>query len=307
MNRITLIGCGDIALRVAALLRGRYRLYGLARNEAKFPALRAAGITPIFGDLDGRASLKRIAGLADTILHFAPPAADANGHDRRTRNLLAALNSSLPPRGGGVGRGGFLRHPARLIYISTSGVYGDCGGDLIAETRPPRPQTSRAALRLDAEQQIRAWAQRNNVHAAILRVPGIYAADRLPLERLRSGTPAITANEDSYVNHIHADDLAHIVIAALHRSGANRIYHASDDGEMKMGDYFDAVADAHGLARPPRMSREEVKRNVSPMLWSFMNESRRMVNERMKRELNVKLRYPTVQDALSNARRLGGA
>lgn len=288
MKRIVIAGCGDIALRVASRLRTRYRLYGLARSEARFPGLRAAGVTPLPGDLDDRASLARIAGLADAVLHFAPPTPHANGRDRRTQNLLAALARHAPP--------------AQFIYISTSGVYGDCGGDRVDETRAPHPQTARAVLRLDAERQIRDWARRNRVRASILRVPGIYADDRLPLERLRAGTPAIAAHEDSYTNHIHADDLARIVIAALRAGRSNRIYHASDDSEMKMGDYFDAVADAHGLARPLRLPRAEVERSVPPALWSFMSESRRLTNARMKNELGVVLRYPTVADALTGDR-----
>ena len=285
MNKLLIIGCGDIALRVAPLLQARYRLFGLVRRPERFAGLRAAGITPLPGNLDERASLARIAGLADAVLHFAPPPNNSTA-DIRTRHLLAALSQG--------------KLPARLIYISTSGVYGDCGGAWVNETRPLHPQTARAQCRADAEQQIRNWAGRNQVNAAILRVPGIYAADRLPLERLRANTPAIAASEDSYTNHIHADDLARIAAAALRYGRPNRVYHASDDSEMKMGEYFDAVADAHGLPRPQRLPRAEIERSVPPALWSFMNESRRLTNQRMKRELRVRLRYPAVADALAS-------
>ena len=175
---------------------------------------------------------------------------------------------------------------------------GDCGGRLVDETQAANPQTLRAQRRADAERQIRAWAKRNGVHAAILRVPGIYAAGRLPLERLRAGMPAIVAGQDGYTNHIHADDLAQVVLAALRHARPNRIYHASDDSDLKMGDFFDVVADACGLPRPQRLPRPEVEQAVSPALWSFMNESRRLTNDRMKRELRVELRYPRVADAL---------
>lgn len=295
MERILIAGCGDIAMRVAPLLRGRYRLLGLVRHAERFSELRAAGISPLYGDLDDRASLARIGGLADIMLHFAPPPStshpkeDGRGRpdiDTRTRNLLAALSHRTLPK--------------RLIYISTSGVYGDCGGTEISETHPPNPQTARAQLRADAEQQIRDWAKRNHVSASILRVPGIYANNRLPLERLRAHTPAIVREEDSYTSHIHADDLARVVLAALRHAKPNRVYHASDDSQMKMGDYFDTIADAHGLPRPPRLTRAEVERNVPPALWSFMNESRRLSNERMKKELKIKLLYPTVVDALAS-------
>ena len=288
MKQILIAGCGDIALRVARLLKTRCRLYGLARRVEHFAGLRAAGIIPVPGDLDDIRSLSRIAGLADAILHFAPPAAESAG-DTRTRNLLAALSHG--------------RLPKRLIYISTSGVYGDCGGALVSETHPLHPQTARAQLRMDAEQKIRAWANRNHVNASILRAPGIYAADRLPQERLRAGAPAITHEEDSHTSHIHADDLARIVVAAMRHARPNRVYHASDDSKMKMGDYFDAVADACDLPRPPRLPRAEAAHSVSPMLWSFMNESRRLANKRMKKELKVRLRYPTVADALASSKK----
>lgn len=284
MKRIVIAGCGDIALRTASLLRPHFRLYGLARHTQRHPDLRRAGILPLPGDLDHRASLQRIAKLADIVLHFAPPAPDSQGNDLRTRNLLAVLARS--------------QRPIHMIYISTSGVYGDCQGALIDETFRPMPQSSRGMLRLSAEQQIRRWAQHGQRRAAILRVPGIYANDRLPLERLRAGAPAIIQNEDSYSNHIHAHDLARIVLAALRRAKPNRIYHACDEDEMKMGDYFDVIADAHNLARPPRLPRAEVAQRVSPMMWSFMNESRRLDNTRMKRELNVDLHFPTVKHAL---------
>ena len=288
MTNLLIIGCGDIALRTLPLLQGRYRLYALVRNPAKADALRKQGVTPIVGDLDDRRSLTKIAGLADVVLHFAPP--ERQGRcDTRTRNLLSVLSTRLLP--------------TRLIYISTSGVYGDCGGDSVNETRPVNPQSDRARLRVSAERQIRTWATRNHVNANILRAPGIIAEDRLPVDRIKAGTCAIVASEDGYSNHIHADDLARIVIAALRYANPNRVYHTVDDDEMKMGDYFDVVADAFKLARPPRLPRAEAQRAVSPMMWSFMNESRRLTNLRMKQELKVTLRYPTVGSILKTSPR----
>jgi nucleoside-diphosphate-sugar epimerase len=283
MKRLLIIGCGDVALRAIQLLQGRYRLYALIRNPAYAAKLRALGVTPVIADLDNRTSLKRVAGLAEVVLHFAPPAPQSS-IDTRTHHLLAALSAGALPK--------------QLIYISTSGVYGDCGGSYVSETTPLNPQTNRALLRVDAEKQIRAWAKRNGVRASILRVPGIYAHDRLPIDRLRAGAPAIYAEDDSYSNHIHANDLARIVVAALRYGKSNRLYHTVDEDEMKMGDYFDTVADAFQLPLPPRLSRAEVQRQVSPMMWSFMNESRRLTDSRMKRELKIKLRYPSVRDAL---------
>ncbi|MEO7621747.1 MAG: SDR family oxidoreductase [Gallionella sp.] len=283
MRRLLIIGCGDIALRAIPLLRKRYRVFALIRDPAKFAALRALDVQPLLGNLDDRNSLERISGLADAVLHFAPP--PNNGvQDTRTHNLLSALSQGKLPK--------------HLVYISTSGVYGDCGGGWVSETHPLKTTSPRSQRRVDAEMQIRVWARRNQVNATILRVPGIYAAERLPLSRIQQGAPAIVASEDSYTNHIHADDLARISIAALQYGKSCRVYHTSDDSHLKMGEYFDLVADACNLSRVPRISRAEVQRVLSPMMLSFMNESRRLTNDRMKRELKVKLRYPTVADAL---------
>jgi len=285
MKRILIVGSGDVALRTIPLLTGRYRVYALVRNKAYFAKLRNVGVTPVLGDLDVRASLPVISNLADTILHLAPPP-NTGLHDTRTRNLLSALS-----------RG---KRPERIVYISTSGVYGDCNGAWVSETHPLNATNPRAKRRVDAEKQVRDWAKRNRVTANILRVPGIYAADRLPLSRIQQGTPGIAADEDSYTNHIHADDLARLIIAVLQRGKTCRVYHTSDDSNLKMGEYFDRVADAYNLPHVPRISRAEAQKVLSPMLLSFMNESRRLTNVRMKHELKVQLRFPTVEEALAS-------
>jgi nucleoside-diphosphate-sugar epimerase len=131
------------------------------------------------------------------------------------------------------------------------------------------------------------------VRLAILRAPGIYAQTRLPLDRLKQGTPVLRSEDDVFTNHIHADDLARATVAAVFRGKPNRAYNVTDDAALKMGDWFDAVADAFRLPRPPRVSWEEAEERIAPLLLSFMSESRRLANARMKRELRLHLRYPT--------------
>lgn len=283
MLRILIVGCGDVGLRVARLLAGKARLYGLLRAPDRAEALRAAGVIPVPGDLDAPRSLERPAGLAEIVLHLAPPAPDGE-HDQRTANLLAALGRTSVPR--------------TLIYVSTSGVYGDCDGAQVAETRPARPRNARARRRMDAERRLRRWASRSGAGLAILRAPGIYAQDRLPEARVRQGVPALTSAEDIYTNHIHADDLAGLVVAALFRGRRNRVYNTVDDSGLKMADWFDVVADHLGVARPPRLDRAAVMAAVTPAMRSFLTESRRLRNDRIKRELRYRLRYPDVHAGL---------
>ena len=278
--RLLLVGCGDVGMRLLPLLAGRYRVFAMTRDPGRCAELRAAGAVPIVADLDQPASLARLRGLAQRVVHLAPPRPEGE-RDVRTRHLAALL-----PEG------------ARVVYVSTTGVYGDCGGALVTETRSVAPKNARARRRVDAERVLRAWARRNGGQLSILRVPGIYAAERLPLKRLREGTPALRPEDDVYTNHIQADDLARIIVQALRRALPNRVYHAVDGTRLKMGDYFDAVADAWGLPRPPRLAREALRAQVSPVLLSFMSESRRLDNARL-RELGVRLRYPDVAAALA--------
>jgi nucleoside-diphosphate-sugar epimerase len=225
------------------------------------------------------------------VLHTAPPP-QAGETDTRTANLLAALERSR-----------IL--PTRLVYISTSGVYGDCGGALVDESRAVNPHSARATRRVDAERRLALWCSSHGVALVVLRAPGIYAAGRLPLERLRAGTPALRDADDVYSNHIHAEDLARCCLRALEQDAPEGIYNASDDTRLKMGDWFDLVADRAGLPRPPRIARSEAAGRIAPELLSFMNESRRLDNTRLKRELGVRLRFPTVREGLEHEHAVG--
>ena len=280
--RLLIVGCGDVGMRLIPLLRSRFRVFALTSQSERLSELRLAGVIPILGNLDNPQSLYRLKGLADIVVHLAPPPMQGS-LDQRTRNLVAIL-----PRHG------------KLVYVSTTGVYGDCKGTFFDETRPVAPVNARAERRVDAERVLRRWARHHEGKLSILRVPGIYAADRLPLERLRQGTPALLDADDVYTNHIHADDLAQIIALALFRAQPLRVYHTVDDSALKMGDYFDQVATAFKLPLPPRVPRVELSKQVSPMLLSFMSESRRLSNERMKTELGVRLRWPAVSDLLAS-------
>ncbi|MDR0674529.1 MAG: NAD-dependent epimerase/dehydratase family protein [Zoogloeaceae bacterium] len=288
MQRLLIVGSGDIARRALTWLARRFRVFALVRPEnAAATDWRALGACPVAGDLDRPRSLSRLAGLADRVLHLAPPQA-RGARDKRTRNLLAALS-----------QGESL--PRRLVYVSTTGVYGDCGGAKIDETRPRRPRSAPARRRLDAEDTLRRWGRRHRVSIVLLRAPGIYAMkdedgadERLPRARLAAGLPAPLAAEDVYSNHIHADDLARACCYALFRSGAGRSFNVVDASVLKMGDYFDAVADFLSMPRPPRRSREILRQQLPPAHWRFMDESRRIENTRLTRELRLRLRHPKI-------------
>ena len=283
---LLIVGCGDVGQRVLRLLAGRYRLLVLTSSAARVPALRAAGAVPLVGNLDEPAGLQRLAGLADAVLHLAPPPGQGTA-DTRTAALLQAL-----------ARQGRVR---RIVYASTTGVYGDAQGARFDEVRAVAPATDRARRRVDAEARVRWYGRAFGARVSVLRIPGIYAGDREgghPRERLVRGTPVLVAADDVYTNHIHADDLARACVAALHRGLPHRVVHASDDTELKMGDYFDLAAELCGLPRPLRITRADAAERMSAVQLSFWSESRRLDNTRLKRELRLKLRYPTVREGL---------
>jgi len=277
--RLLIVGCGDVGLRIVARLRDRFRIIATTASALRVIELRAAGTVPLVVNLDVAHTLTRMRAFSACWIDLVPPATAGAG-DARTRRLRAACAARVE----------------RAVYVSTTGVYGDRQGALLDETARPAPTSERAKRRLAAESLVRAAP----VHASVLRVPGIYASDRLPLERLRAATPALRWEDDVYTNHVHADDLARAAIAALFRGAPARVYNAVDDTQLKMGEFFDRVADRFRLPRPPRLPRVELQAAVSPAQYSFMSESRRLANRRLKRELRLRLAYPTVDDALAS-------
>jgi nucleoside-diphosphate-sugar epimerase len=285
-QRVLIVGCGDVGLRIAARLTTRTRVLALTSTPARLPHLRGIGLTPLVGNLDRPESLSRLAGLAKRIVYLAPPPTEG-WTDPRVQNMLRALRLRTAP--------------VQLVYGSTSGVYGDCAGAWVDETRSSRATTARAHRRVDAEAHVRFFGRSAQSSVQLLRIPGIYAPDRqggTPRERLLKGTPVLCAEDDVYTNHIHADDLARACIASLWRGKPQRRYNVCDNTVLKMGDYFDLAADLYQLPRPPRVPRGSAQQQLPVMLLSFMSESRRLVNRRMQQELKLSLRYPTVSDGL---------
>ena len=287
-ERLLIIGCGDVGQRLVRAQR-HVRVVALTSSPARLPSLRAQGVTPVVGNLDAPASLQRLAGWATRVLHLAPPPLQGN-IDPRTLSLTRMLMRRSAPRS--------------VVYGSTSGVYGDCASAWVGESRLVKPITPRAQRRVDAEARMRHFGRLRSsaVRVSVLRIPGIYAPDReggTPRERLLRGTPVLARDDDVFTNHIHADDLARACQLALWRGKPQRAYNVNDDSQLLMGDYFDMAAVLYGLAKPPRISRAQAQTELPAMQLSFMSESRRMVNTRMKRELRLQLRYPDVKDGLA--------
>lgn len=283
-NSILIIGCGDIGQRVARqhIQRGHH-VIALARSPIREQHLRAQDINVISGDLDKPSSLHALPASGALVYYFAPPPGEGEADPRMT-NFLAALQA---------------QRPAKFIYLSTSGVYGDCKGAWVTEDTPANPHTLRAKARLAAEKALTLWSAQHSVPSVILRVGGIYGASRFPIERVRQALPVVNAEECPFTNRIHEDDLATVCLAAAERGKAGEIYNVSDGSSSTLTDYYNALADHFGLPRPPQISLAEAQRVLSPGILSYLNESRRMDNRKMLDELSVTLRYPTLQAGLA--------
>ena len=281
---VLITGCGDIGRRVAALLQAEnHQVTGCVRSKESAAVLDRSGIRAVTVDLDRPAAKSGWAHGIDAVFYFAPPPPQGE-QDPRMQAFLQALDVEASPR--------------RIVYISTSAVYGDCQGAWISESQAVNPATARGQRRLDAEQRLMAWCDAHDSQWILLRVPGIYGPGKLPLARLRKGTPVLREEDSPYTNRIHADDLAPICVAAMKSSHANTVYNVSDGHPSNMTDYFFKVADAAGLPRPPTVSRIEAQEVLSAGMLSFLKDSRRMSNSKMLAELAVTLRYPDLDAGL---------
>lgn len=285
-REVLIIGCGDIGVRVARLgQQAGSRVAGLARSEAAAARLRSFDITPLAGDLDDPASLAGLPCAGKLVFYLAPPPG-GGPYDSRMRNFCQALDGAALP--------------SRVIYMSTSGVYGDCGGAWVTEATPLNPQTSRAQRRVDAEMSVQEWGKRHAVPVIILRVTGIYGPGRLPLARIREGHPVLREEESPPTNRIHADDLAAVCVKAAQLAADGAIYNVSDGQPGTMTQYFNAVCALLNLPRLPQIGMAEAKQVMSPMMLSYLSETRRMDNRRMLEELGITLTYPDLESGLRN-------
>ncbi|SKA75033.1 Nucleoside-diphosphate-sugar epimerase [Thiothrix eikelboomii] len=282
MSRLWIMGCGDIGRRVARLYQNQgVEATGWVRSAASLSVGVKQGLAMRLGDMDQGCFFPRNAFEEAEIFWLLPPP-PSGGIDSRLRRFLLAVQGA----------------PKRIVLISTTGVYGDCAGRWIDESEPLKPQVERAKRRADAELALQAWGNQYNGDWVILRVPGIYAAERLPLERLQRGEPVLLEAEAPWTNRIHADDLAQICVRAMQVAPKHSIYNACDGEPLSMTAYFNQVAQATGLAPPPQLSLAEASSVVSAGMLSYLQESRRIKNHKLLNELGLQLLYPNLAAGL---------
>ena len=291
-EKLCIIGCGDIGFRVARLALDRgVRVTAVSRGEKVLPDTDKSGIEILTANLDNPETLLQLD-LRDTAVLYTAPPPGGGLIDNRVRNFLAAAGSRA--------------EPVKIVYISTTGVYGTCGEELVDETRPVQPTNHPARRRLDAEEQLAAWCKNRGIPLVILRVAGIYGPGRIPLQRIHNREPLLDARVSGYTNRIHADDLAQVCLAALERGEDGDVFNVSDGEISRMNDYFNAITDLLGLERLPEVGLDEARKVMTPLMFGYMTESRQICNKRMLEKLGVKLQYPTLAAGLKNALGLEG-
>ena len=284
-ENVIIVGCGDIGLRVAQRWQAQgARVSGLVASDASEKRLELQGVAGHQVDLDGSEYELPDSFTQALVYYFVPPRPRGT-EDSRCQHLLTALDKqNLVPK--------------RIVAISTTGVYGDCGGDRISEDQPTNPSVDRARRRFDMESRLRSWCEQNDVALVILRVGGIYGPNRLPLKRIKDGIPVLKESLAPKTNRIHQEDLADICVAAAKVDTRYRVYNVSDGTDSNMTEYFYKLADHFHLPRPPAVDWAEAEQTMSAGMLSYLRESRRVDNTRMLKELGIKLRYPSLQQGL---------
>lgn len=281
-----IVGCGHVGTRLARSLIGSGRRpVGLVRTQPAADALGRQGIAPVASNLDRTVEEPPAAAENGLVFYLVPPAPETDDDDPRLRTFLAACGDERPDR---------------IVYVSTSGVYGDCAGAWVDETRAPAPASARARRRLAAERILADWSRQTGGDHVILRVGGIYGPDRLPTDRL-ADMKVVRPEEAPWSNRIHVDDLVTVLRAAAERGRPGRVYNVADGHPTTMTDYLYRVADRAGRPRPPAVPLAEAEQHLSTGMLSFIRESRRLDITRMQRELGVRLRYPDLDAGLADS------
>ncbi len=285
MSSVLIAGCGYVGQRLARRLQADdgAMVHALVSSPVSVEPLQGQYSSIAAIDLDRTVSADTLLPTAAQIYYFIPPPAEGK-HDSRLPRFLGLLEQEHLPQ--------------RILLISTSGVYGNCNGEWIDETRPVAPAVERAQRRLDAEQQLQRWAREHGVETVILRVAGIYGPGRLPLARLRKGLPMVAETDAPWTNRIHVDDLVTVCHQAMRYAPSGEIYNVSDGHPGNMTDYFNRVADAVGLPRPPLIDLAEADGQLSAGMMSYLRESRRLDNRKMLSIPGVALRYPGLSEGL---------
>jgi len=279
-----IVGCGYAGRRLARRLQPRWRVLATARSDPAAAELQAAGIEVVRADLDAALAPGLLETAVDgaAIAYLAPPP-DHGTDDARLARFLAALGHAQPPV---------------LLYMSTTGVYGDAGGVVVTEDSPLLPANDRSRRRVAAETAAQGWCAGRGVRCVILRVPGIYGPGRLPLDRLRRGEPALRPEDAGPGNRIHVEDLVTACVAGLERpvSGA---FNVTDGNPASTTEFLQRTAAIAGLAPPPLVALADAPGRISAGMLAFLRESRRVDNRRMREELGVELRYARLDDGIA--------
>ncbi len=271
------LGQGYSAAALARRLGCGWRIIGTTRSAEKAARLAREGVEPlIWPGADLGAAL---AAVTHVLASISPDAAG----DPVLAQHGEAIAAAAP-------------HLDWVGYLSTTGVYGDHQGGWVDETTPLAPTTARGRQRVLAEGQWQALAERSGLPLHIFRLAGIYGPGRGPFEKVRNGTARRIIRENQYFSRIHVADIAAVLAASIARPNRGAVYNVADDDPAPPEDVLAEAARLLGLPLPPEVPFEDA--DLTPLARSFYAESKRVRNDRIKRELGVRLAYPDYRTGL---------
>lgn len=282
--RVLIVGCGYVGRRAAAKWHSRGdSVCALTRSPQRGEELAAAGVTPIIGDVMQPETLVELP-TADLVLYAVGLDRSAGYSQREVyveglKNVLAAIKGKCP----------------RLIYLSSTSVYGQTAGEWVDEESPCQPTRSSGQVCLEAERTLLSTAESGELSAHILRLSGIYGPGRLlaRLEALRSGEP-LAGNPEGFLNLIHVDDIVRAIFACEQRGAANQTYLISDDRPITRRVYYETLAKLVEAPKPQFDGRSSERHDAGSL-------NKRCRNRRMRDQLEVELAYPTIETGLPAA------
>ncbi len=275
-----IVGCGSVGKHVEQLEKAN-NPFCITKSTQSANTLIKQGVDAKALNLTALTGLEKP--LSQTFIYYFVPPPPKGCLDSTIGHFLKLIS---------------VQHCKKIILISTTGVYGNCNGNWIDETQPLNPTADRAKRRVDAEQQLITLCKQHNIDYTILRVPGIYGPNKLPIARLQSGKAILALNESPFSNRIHIEDLAMLAYNAMHKTLPLKIYNVGDNQPSSMSDYFIAVAKALNLKQPKQITLKQAKVDLSASMISYLVESKRINNQALLTHLNCNLKYPTLKEGL---------
>ena len=277
---LLIIGCGYTGCELARRAHSQgIPVWGTTRSEARVETIQGSGAEPLIFEAGKTPLPEMLREKVDTVVDTVGP--PWSGEPDSTGLILEALEEFSI---------------SRFVYLSSTSVYGDCGGEWVDEDTPCTPTGPAGKRRVAVEELLQT--HQNRLPTIIARLPGIYGPGRSVLERIRTGRFRMVGEEGPFSNRIHVEDLASALWALCLRGRVGETYLLTDDEPQRLRVVSQYAADLLGVDLPAPLEMEYARETIPASSLSMLTDSKRLSNKKMKRELGIALRYPTYREGL---------